>query len=200
MSASTGRDAKTIHKLFDIRYDMNEERDEPFQIVSDVVILDEVSMLDIDVMAYILRTLSDNTALVLIGDVDQIPSIGPGNVLADIIDSGVVPVTRLKGSYRQGNRKTILTNAMKINVGDENLLTNHSDFVLCKVQDKASDRDCRRLKAVIERVFCEEFLACGKDPYRVQVISPLRSKTLASVDELNIALQKIANPQISEGE
>lgn len=157
-------------------------------------------MLDIDVMAYILRTLTDNTALVLIGDVDQIPSIGPGNVLADIIDSGVVPVMRLKGSYRQGKRKTILTNAMKINVGDENLLTNHSDFVLCKVQDKASDRDCRRLKAVIERVFCEEFLACGRDPYRVQVISPLRSKTLASVDELNIALQKIANPQISEDE
>ncbi len=200
MTASTGREAKTIHKLFDIRYDMNEERDEPVRIVSDVVILDEVSMLDIDVMAYILRTLSDNTALILIGDVDQIPSIGPGNVLADIIDSGVVPVTRLKGSYRHGKRKTILTNAMKINVGDENLLTNHSDFVLCKVQDKASDRDCRRLKAVIERVFCEEFLACGKDPYRVQVISPLRSKTLASVDELNIALQKIANPQISEDE
>lgn len=200
MSASTGRDAKTIHKLFDIRYDMNEEREDPVQIVSDVVILDEVSMLDIDVMAYILRTLTDNTALVLIGDVDQIPSIGPGNVLADIIDSGVVPVTRLKGSYRQGKRKTILTNAMKINVGDENLVTNHSDFVLCKVQDKASDRDCRRLKAVIERVFCEEFLACGRDPYRVQVISPLRSKTLASVDELNIALQKIANPQISENE
>jgi len=111
-----------------------------------------------------------------------------------------VPVTRLKGAYRQGKRKTILTNAMKINVGDENLLTNRSDFVFCKVQDKASDRDCRRLKTAVEQIFCEEFLAYGRDPYRVQVISPLRSKTYASVDELNIALQKIANPQISENE
>ena len=200
MSASTGREAKTIHKLFDIRYDLNEEREDSFQIISDVVILDEVSMLDIDVMAYILRTLNDSTTLVLIGDVDQIPSIGPGTVLADIIDSGIVPVTRLKGAYRQGKRKTILTNAMKINVGDENLMTNRSDFVFCKVQDKASDRDCRRLKTAVEQIFCEEFLAYGRDPYRVQVISPLRSKTYASVDELNIALQKIANPQISENE
>jgi len=79
-------------------------------------------------------------------------------------------------------------------------LTNRSDFVFCKVQDKASDRDCRRLKTAVEQIFCEEFLAYGRDPYRVQVISPLRSKTYASVDELNIALQKIANPQISEKE
>lgn len=198
MSASTGRDAKTIHKLFDIRYDLFETKEEIKPILSDIVVLDEASMLDIDIMAYILRALSDSTALILIGDVDQIPSIGPGNVLTDIIDSGALPVVRLMGSYRHGSRKTILTNAIKINTGDEELVTNRSDFVLCKVPDRSADRDCRRLKAVTERVFCEEYLAGGKDPYRVQVISPLRSKTLASVDELNFALQSIANPLISD--
>jgi len=200
MSASTGKDAKTIHKLFDIGYDITEVRDNPVSVVSDVVILDEVSMLDIDIMAHILRSLADSTALILIGDVDQIPSIGPGNVLSDIINSGIVPVTRLKGAYRQGKRKTILTNAIKINSGDENLQTNRSDFIFYKVKDKVSDRDCSRLKAVVERVFCEEFIASGRDPYRVQVISPLRTKTLASVDELNIFLQKIANPLISDAD
>lgn len=200
MSASTGREAKTIHKLFDISFDINEERENSVRITSDVVILDEVSMLDIDMMAYILRTLPDSTALILIGDVDQIPSIGPGNVLANIIDSGILPVTRLKGSYRQGKRKTILNNAMKINSGNEDIQTNHSDFIFYKVRDKVSDRDCARLKAVVERVFCEEFIASGRNPYRVQVISPLRSKTLVSVDELNSLLQKIANPMISDEE
>ena len=199
MTASTGRDAKTIHKLFDIRYDLRLQ-EEAKAFVSDIVILDEVSMLDIDIMAYILRSLSINTCLILIGDRDQIPSIGPGNVLADIIESEVIPVTRLKRSFRHGSRRTILTNATRINTGEEILETNHSDFVFCKVPDKASDKDCRRLKAVTERVFGEEFLAGGKDPYRVQVISPLRMKTLASVDELNIALQKIANPEISDTE
>lgn len=200
MSASTGREAKTIHKLFDIRYDISEGKEDIKPILSDIVVLDEASMLDIDIMAYILRALSDTTALILIGDVDQIPSIGPGNVLADIIDSGILPVTRLCGAYRHGSRKTILTNAIKINTGDEELVTNNADFIMCKVQDKSADRDCKRLRAVTERVFCEEFLAGGKDPYRVQVISPLRSKTLASVDELNTALQRIANPLISDKE
>lgn len=199
MSASTGKDAKTIHKLFDIRYDLKVAEDAK-EFVSDVVVLDEVSMLDIDIMAFILRVLKDRTSLILVGDCDQIPSIGPGNVLSDIIESGVIPVTRLKSSYRHGSRKTILTNAIKINTGEEDLETNHADFVFCKVPDKTSDKDCRRLKAVTERVFCEEFLAGGKDPYRVQVISPLRIKTLVSVDELNVVLQRIANPEISETE
>lgn len=200
MAASTGREAKTIHKLFDIRFDINEEREDPVQITSDVVILDEVSMLDIDIMAYILRTLADNTALILIGDVDQIPSIGPGSVLANIIDSGVLPVTRLMGSYRQGKRKTILANAIRINTGDENLQMNKTDFLFYEVKDKVSDRECRRLKSVVERVFCEELSACGRDLFRVQVISPVRSKTLASVDELNVCLQAIANPLISDAD
>ena len=97
-------------------------------------------------------------------------------------------------------RKTILTNATRINAGEENLETNRADFVFLSVPDKMSDKECRRLKAVTERVFCEEFLAGGKDPYRVQVISPLRMKTQASVDELNIVLQKIANPEICDTE
>ena len=199
MTASTGREARTIHKMFDIRYDLK-INEEAKAFVSDIVVLDEVSMLDIDIMAYILRVMSVNTGLILLGDVDQIPSIGPGNVLSDIIESGVIPVARLKRSYRHGSRRTILTNATRINAGEENLETNRADFVFLSVPDKTSDKECRRLKAVTERVFCEEFLAGGKDPYRVQVISPLRMKTQASVDELNIVLQKIANPEICDTE
>lgn len=129
-----------------------------------------------------------------------LPSIGPGNVLSDIIESGVIPVARLIHSYRHGSRKTILINSGKINSGDEDLVTNRSDFVMVKVADKTSDKDCKRLRAVAERVYNEEFLAGGKDPYRIQVISPLRSKTEASVDELNISLQRIANPELSESD
>lgn len=200
MSGSTGKEAKTIHKLFDIKYDMPTENDVIEPLVSDIVVLDEVSMLDIDIMAHILRSLDDNTSLLLVGDVDQIPSIGPGNVLADIINSDRIPVTRLVRSYRHGSRKTILSNAIKINTGQEDLETNRSDFVLHKVEDRPTDKECRRVQLEVERIFCEEFLANGKDLYSVQVISPLRSKTLASVDELNTVLQKIANPEVSPNE
>lgn len=200
MSASTGREARTIHKLFDIRYDASRNREEQKTLISDVVVLDEVSMLDIDIMACILRSLKDDTVLILVGDVDQIPSIGPGNVLADIIESGIIPVARLNHSYRHGSRKTILINSNKINCGDEDLVTNRSDFVMVQVTDKSTDKDCKRLRAVTERVYNEEFLAGGKDLNRVQVISPLRSKTEVSVDELNVVLQRIANPAISEAE
>ncbi len=199
MAESTGREARTIHKLFDIKYDVFSKEDIT-QVNSDIVVLDEVSMLDIDITACIMRSLGENTMLVLVGDVDQIPSIGPGNVLADIIDSGAIPVTRLIKSYRHGSRKTILTNATKINTGDEHLETNRADFVLYNVVDKASDKDCARLSRATERVFCEEYLAGGKDPYRIQVISPVRYRTKASVDELNPLLQRIANPEVSEKE
>lgn len=200
MASSTGREARTIHKLFDIHFDSLLGETDIKKVDSDIIVLDEVSMLDIDIMAHILRCTRDETSLILVGDRDQIPSIGPGNVLADIIESGTVPVVRLVHSYRHGSRKTILMNATKINTGEEELITNRSDFVVYKVPDKATDKDCRRLRTVTERVFCEEFLAGGQDPYRVQVISPLRSKTQASVDELNIVLQRIANPEISKDE
>ncbi len=200
MIYSTGRTARTIHKLFEIHYESLLGNTEIKQLESDIVVLDEVSMLDIDIMAHIMRCLKDDTILVLVGDSDQIPSIGPGNVLTDIIASGSIPVVRLLHSYRHGARKTILTNAEKINTGDETLITNRSDFVVYRVPDQANDKECRRLCAATERVFCEEFLASGKDLYKIQVISPLRSKTEASVDELNVALQRIANPEISENE
>lgn len=200
MASSSGREAKTIHKLFEIKYDTTKNREEPNSVLSDVVVLDEVSMLDIDIMACILRSMKDDTILILIGDVDQIPSIGPGNVLADMIDSETLPVTRLTRSYRHGHRKTILANAVKINTGEEDLITNRSDFVFFPVPDRASDKECVRLRCILERVYCEEFLAVGKDQYKIQVISPLRSKTQASVDELNAALQRIANPEMSETE
>lgn len=200
MTASTGRTARTIHKLFEIHYESLLGNTETKQLESDIVVLDEVSMLDIDIMAHIMRCLKSDTMLILVGDSDQIPSIGPGNVLTDIIESGSVPVVRLQHSYRHGARKTILINAGKINAGDDTLITNRSDFVVYRVPDKTNDKECRRLRMATERVFCEEFLASGKDLYKIQVISPLRSKTEASVDELNIALQRIANPEISENE
>ena len=200
MANSSGREAKTVHKLFDIRYDVNEFREEPKTVLSDVIILDEVSMLDIDVMACVMRSVRDDTIMIMVGDVDQLPSIGPGTVLKDIIDFGEIPVTRLKYSYRHGSRKNILENAQRINSGDENLITNRSDFVFIKVSDRANDKECHRLRAVTERVFYEEYMSGGRDMYRVQVISPLRSKTDVSVDSLNNLIQKIANPQIDEEE
>ena len=200
MSHSTGREAKTIHKLFDIGYDSLDGESCCRNLSADIIIIDEVSMLDIDTVGYIMRSLSDETVLILVGDVNQIPSIGPGNVLADIIESECIPVVRLEHSYRLGGRKTILENAKRINAGNEELIRNRQDFVFYSVKDKPSDRECLRLCRAVERIFCEEYLSGGQNPYRVQVISPLKSKTAASVDELNTVLQKIANPEINGDE
>ena len=195
---STGQEAKTIHKLLEYHPDA------PFQmhcednpIAADYVILDETSMIDIDITAMLLKAVMDTTQVLFVGDTDQLPSIGPGEVLADLIASGLFQIVRLKRSFRHGSRKHILENAAKIIQGNISLDTRHSDFQFYEVPDLPEDKECRRLLWKLKRVFFEEYAAMGRNCEMVQVLSPMRVKTLVSADQMNAQLQNMVNARLN---
>jgi len=201
MKSSTEKEAKTIHKL--IEYNpalpllvLNELN----PLAYDFVIVDELSMVDIDTMAMLLRAVRIDTQLLFLGDVNQLPSIGPGEVLHDIIESGVFPVTALKRSFRQGARRTILDNANKVLEGNIELDFTHSDCCFFEVPDRAGDKECSRLMKTLLKVYYEEYAACGRRTDRLQVLSPMRVKTLVSVDQINPELQDMVNALIDESD
>ena len=118
LSESTGREAKTIHRLLEVdprtgRFKRNAER----RLACDLLVVDETSMVDVPLMHGLTRAVPDHAALILVGDVDQLPSVGPGQVLADIIGSGAVPVVRLTEIFRQAAESRIISNAHRINEG-----------------------------------------------------------------------------------
>ena len=194
MMASTDKEARTIHKLIEYNpalplLTLNEDN----PLAYDFVIVDELSMVDIDTMAMLLRAVRDDTQLLFLGDVHQLPSIGPGEVLHDIIDSGVFPVTALKRSFRHGSRKTILENANRVLDGVTELDFGYSDCLFYDVPDTSEDKKCRRLMKMLLKVYYEEYAACGRKSEKIQVLSPMRIKTLVSVDQINPELQDVVN-------
>ena len=198
---STGQEAKTIHKLLEYHPDA------PFQmhcednpIAAGYVILDETSMMDIDITAMLLKTVRDTTQVLFVGDTDQLPSIGPGEVLADLIASDLFQIIRLKRSFRHGSRRHILENAAKIIQGEISLDIRHSDFQFYEVPDLPEDKECRRLLWKLKRVFFEEYAAMGRNCEMVQVISPMRVKTLVSADQMNAQLQNMVNAPVELGD
>lgn len=199
MMASTGREARTIHKLIEYNpalpmLTLNEDN----PLAYDFVIIDELSMVDIDTMAMLLRAVKDTTQILFLGDVNQLPSIGPGEVLHDIIECSLFPVTALKRSFRHGSRKTILENANKVLDGDTELDLKRSDFVFYEVPDSSEDKKCKRLVKKLLKVYYEEYAAAGRKAERIQVLSPMRIKTLVSVDQINPELQDLVNALIDE--
>ena len=130
MTETTGEDAKTLHRLLALG---KTEEDgitinyEVPKIDKDVVIVDEVSMVDTVLLYFLTKALLDKTRLILIGDCDQLPSVGPGNVLKDLIDSDIVPTARLTEIYRQAAESQIVSNAHKINSGNKELTLNQKE-------------------------------------------------------------------------
>ena len=126
MTEATGHEASTIHRMLEMQYlDENAssymqqfQRNEENPIEADVIIVDEMSMVDIQLMHNLLKGIAPGTRLILVGDADQLPSVGPGNVLRDIIESGMVPTTRLNQIYRQAEESDIVLNAHRINHGE----------------------------------------------------------------------------------
>ena len=199
MMVSTEREARTIHKLLEYNpalplLTLNENN----PLSYDFVIVDELSMVDIDTMAMLLRAVREDTQLLFLGDVHQLPSIGPGEVLHDIISSEVFPVTALKRSFRHGSRKTILGNANCVLEGNTELDFSHSDCLFYSVPDSSEDRMCKRLMRMLLKVYYEEYAACGRKADRIQVLSPMREKTSVSVDMINPELQNLVNALIDE--
>ena len=188
LSQATGREAATIHRLlgFDpMKRAFVHRKGNPLDL--DALIVDESSMIDVNLMASLLAALKDRTALVLIGDVDQLPSIGPGNVLSDIIDSDRVSVVRLNHIFRQASGSNIIINAMKIRRGRMPELVNesHSDFYFISTSDPDNCRNLIRTM-VVERI-PDRF---GLDAIRdIQVISPMRNGPVG-VNSLNMMLQQ----------
>jgi len=193
LSEATQHDAKTIHRL--LEYSPKKggfTRNERHPLDADMVIVDEMSMVDIALMYSFLRAVPSNASLVLIGDVDQLPSVGPGNVLRDIIQSGVFPVVRLTTIFRQAARSLIIVNAHKINRGELPVLKaagTTQDFYF--IEKDEPEEVCRTIIETATQRIPEKF---GLDPVNdVQVLSPMH-KGPAGVARLNDELQKLLNP------
>lgn len=194
MSQVCSLEAKTVHRLLEAGYggddaEMSFAVNEDDPIESDVVIVDEVSMVDIILMNSLLRAVKTGTRLVLVGDVNQLPSVGPGNVLKDIIDSGVVEVIRLSEIFRQAQESMIVTNAHGINNGEYPVLNaKGKDFFFADFQN-ASDGVEYILSLCSKRLPA----AYGFDPYDIQVLSPSK-KGIAGVHNINERLRNVLNP------
>ena len=194
LAESTGREARTIHRLleFDPKA-MGFKRDQYSPLEADLVVVDECSMVDTALMNQLLRAVPTAAAVLLVGDVDQLPSVGPGAVLADLIGSGVLPTCRLTEVFRQAAASRIIVNAHRINAGrmPERPAEGpaDSDFYLIPCQSPEEVQD-RLMRVVLERI-PQRF---GLDPVAdVQVLTPMNRGGLGA-RSLNVALQQRLNP------
>ena len=190
MSAATDREASTLHRLLEFSPQTGAfVRNESNPLNTDMLVVDEASMVDAQLMHSMLSALPPFARLILVGDVDQLPSVGAGNVLFDIIASGVVPVVRLNTIFRQAAQSGIVTNAHQINVGKFPEF-NKTDFFL--IERNEPDKALETIVELVTRRVPPKF---GVDPIRdIQVLAPVR-RGPAGVNRLNEALQAALNPQ-----
>ena len=192
LTETTGIEAKTIHRLLEVDpMHGGFRRSEEHSLECDLLVIDETSMIDVPLMHALLKAVANHTALILVGDVDQLPSVGPGQVLADIIASGAVPVVRLTEVFRQAAESRIIVNAHRINRGlmPEWVQDPTSDFHFVECADP-EDGVVKILHIVRERIPARYHL----DPIRdIQVLSPMNRGGLGA-RSLNIELQKALNP------
>ena len=193
LSESTGIEAKTIHRLLEIDPRTGRfRRDERQPLEGDLVVVDETSMVDIPLMHSLLKAVPTRAALLLVGDVDQLPSVGPGQVLADLIDSGCVPVVRLTEVFRQAEASRIIVASHRINAGelpDLSVPEGPSDFYF--VEAATPEEGAQRVLQVVGSRIRQRF---GFDPVRdVQVLCPM-NRGAVGAHALNVALQKALNP------
>ncbi len=192
LSEATGLEAKTIHRLLEVKpaEGFRFARDQENPLDADMVIVDETSMVDILLMNHLLKAVEAGSHLLLVGDVDQLPSVGAGNVLRDLIASGVIPVTRLDTIFRQAEDSYIIVNAHRINRGELPIYNGPArDFFLFAAEDPARAADLV-LELVAQRIPAK----FGYDPDRdIQVLSPMH-RGAAGVGELNRRLQERLNP------
>lgn len=195
MTEATGFESKTIHRLLEINGSMEEggnarfERNEENPLEADVIIIDEMSMVDIYLFQSLLNAISVGTRLIMVGDRNQLPSVGPGQVLQDLIRSGSFPVVILEKIFRQAGESDIVVNAHKINRGESISLDNKSrDFFLLERND-ANVIYKHMIQLIKEKL--PSYVEAA--PYDIQVLTPMRKGSLG-VDTLNGILQKYLNP------
>lgn len=193
MSETTGFEARTIHRMLELNGGVEGnagfERNEQNPLETDVIIIDEMSMVDISLMHSLLKAIVAGTRLILVGDVNQLPSVGPGNVLKDIIDSKLFHTVMLTKIFRQASTSDIIVNAHKINRGEPVELDNKSmDFFFLKRYD--ADKIINvTLQLILQKL--PKFV--GASMMDIQVLTPMR-KGLLGVERLNTVLQMYLNP------
>jgi exodeoxyribonuclease V alpha subunit len=200
MTETTGYEARTIHRLLEISKmsgDMENrlifERNESNPLETDVIIIDEMSMVDISLMHSLLRAITVGTRLILVGDVNQLPSVGPGNVLKDIINSHHFNVVKLTKIFRQATESDIIVNAHKINAGEHIHLDNKSkDFFLLQ-----RDEVNKIIPVVVSLVRDKLPNYVNATTFDIQVLTPMRKGELG-VERLNQILQQYLNPPSGE--
>lgn len=197
MTEATGYEARTIHRLLELSgvpgdersVGMHFERNEENPLDADAVIIDETSMVDINLMQSLLKAINPGTRLILVGDVNQLPSVGPGNVLRDMIDSGCFNVVMLTKIFRQATQSDIVVNAHKINGGEKISLGKKSnDFLFIKREDPNAI-----INAIITLVQDKLPGYVHADIFDIQIMTPMR-KGAMGVERLNTILQEFLNP------
>lgn len=193
MSETTGYEARTIHRMLELNGGMEGnagfERNEQNPLETNLIIIDEMSMVDISLMNSLLKAILPGTRLILVGDVNQLPSVGAGSVLKDIIDSKMFPTVMLTKIFRQASTSDIIVNAHKINRGEKVSLDNKSmDFFFLKryEADKIINVTLQLIKQKLPKFV-------GASEYDIQVLTPMR-KGLLGVERLNTILQMYLNP------
>lgn len=193
MTELTGREAKTIHRLLEVEWGEGDrpifKRDDKNPLDCDVIIVDELSMMDVQLFASLLKAMTMDCRLIMVGDVDQLPSVGAGNVLGDMIESGMVPTVRLERVFRQSKESMIVTNAHKIIKGEMPTVTKDGDFFVINAK---TGQDAARL---VCDLYCDRLQkAYGYSPLEdIQVLCPSRKRGSGTA-ALNAMLQQRINP------
>lgn len=191
MSEATGLEAKTIHRLLEYKPPEGYEKNEENPLEGDVLILDECSMIDMILMNSLLKAVPSGMRLILVGDIDQLPSVGAGNVLRDMIDSGRFPVIRLTRIFRQAQESRIIMNAHRINDGQMPDISNgkHTDFFFMQKEEPEE-----ALSLIVDLVKNKLPAYYRVPPAQIQVLTPMQ-RGIAGATNLNLALQEALNPE-----
>ncbi len=191
LSEATGMDAKTIHRLLETKPPEGYQRNEENPLEGDVLIVDECSMIDIMLMYHLLKAVPDTMTLILVGDIDQLPSVGAGNVLRDIINSGCFPVVRLTRIFRQAQSSRIIMNAHRINAGKFPDISNgyQSDFFFMEREDP--EVVAQTIVDLVQMKLPNYYRISSAD---IQVLTPMQRGAIGAAS-LNHALQERLNPQ-----
>jgi len=192
MSELCGREAKTIHRLLEVEWGENDKqrfkKNDKNPLEFDCVVVDELSMMDIGLFEALLKAMSVNSRLILVGDVDQLPSVGAGNVLNDIIESGLVPVIRLEKVFRQAQKSFIVTNAHRIIKGEMPQVSKSADTDFFVTDSRTPDK-------LVASLYCERLPnTYDFTPENIQVLCPSRKMKTGTININNI-LQSIINPE-----
>ncbi|MEQ2852060.1 SF1B family DNA helicase RecD2 [Hominiventricola filiformis] len=191
MTETTGLEAKTIHRLLECKPPEGYQKNEENPLEGDVLIVDECSMIDLVLMNSLLKAIPAGMRVVLVGDIDQLPSVGAGNVLRDLIDSGVVPVIRLTRIFRQAQTSRIIMNAHRINEGQMPDLSNgkETDFFFTTKEDP--EEAVREIVSLVQHKLSRYYRTPSS---QIQVLTPMQ-KGVVGATNLNLALQEALNPQ-----